>query len=445
MTKKKLVILGGGESGVGAATLGVQQGFDVFLSDFGQIEDQFRNELQELGIEFEEQNHTDFRILSAELIVKSPGIPETASIVQKIRETGIELISEVEFASQYTNAPIIAITGSNGKTTTTAIIHHMFEKAEMKAALCGNIGKSFARLVAEGGYNYYVVEVSSFQLDDINSFKPKVAVLTNLSADHLERYEYKFENYIASKFRITEFQDSSDTLVYGADDQEIQNYFNTHSINATTIPFGLETAHEEGGYTHENQFIINIKKKFKMSIRDLSLRGNHNVYNSLAAGIVAKAFDISDQVVRDSLIDFESIEHRLEFVGTFKGIEFINDSKATNVNSAWYALESMTKPVIWIAGGIDKGNDYSVLQPLVRKKVKAIICLGQDNLALHSAFSKCVDVMMNTENAREAVRLAQHLGNKGDAVLLAPACSSFDLFKNYEDRGNQFKLAVREL
>jgi UDP-N-acetylmuramoylalanine--D-glutamate ligase len=379
--------------------------------------------------------------------MKSPGIPEKVEIVKMIRAKGIQICSEIDFASRYTDAFLIGITGSNGKSTTTTLIHHLLVKGGLKAALVGNIGKSFALAVAQGGYDYYVIEVSNFQLDDIHTFRPNIAVLLNITPDHLDRYNYQMAGYVHSKFRITENQTAEDYFIYCADDPVLKEEMPKRTTKAQMIPFSIETEISNGAYLQNETLTFNINQKpnFTMSIYELSLQGKHNQHNSLAAGIAANIVNVRNEIIRESMRDFESLEHRMEPVLTIKGIDFINDSKATNVNSTWYALESINKPVIWIAGGLDKGNDYTVLQSLVKEKVKAIICLGKDNRKIHEAFARYVDMIGNTQSAHESVMMAYHLGQSGDAVLMSPACASFDLFENYEDRGRQFKAAVRSL
>ncbi len=443
---KKLVILGGAESGVGAAVLGLKKGYEVFVSDNGTIKDRYRPLLQRFNIEFEEGGHTMEKLFEADIIIKSPGIPEKANIIKKLREKGKTIISEIEFASRYTKAKIIAITGSNGKSTCTSLTYHILKRAGFNVGMAGNIGQSFALQVALENFDYYVLELSSFQLDDISTaFKPHIAIVLNITPDHLDRYDYKFENYVASKFKIIQNQDKNDHFIYCADDQVIAEVLRTNEIAAQTYAFGLEHQPEYVAYTENDQLIIHHKTEFKMSTNELALVGKHNVYNSMAAGIAARIYDIRKEVIRESLSDFQSLDHRLEFVAKVGGVEYINDSKATNVNSTWYALESMTKPVIWIVGGVDKGNDYEILKAIVQKKVKAIVCLGENNLRIHEAFSRYVDILVNTMSAEDAVQAAHNLSDKGDVVLLSPACASFDLFENYEDRGNQFKASVRAL
>lgn len=442
----RLVILGAGESGVGTAVLGLKQGYDVFVSDKGKIADKYIKVLNEYKVEFESEQHTEEKILDADVVMKSPGIPDKAEMVKKLRAKGVKIVSEIEFASWYTTAQIIGITGANGKTTTTSLIYHIMQQAGLNVGLGGNIGKSFAMQVATESYDYYVLEISSFQLDDIETFRPNVAVLTNITPDHLDRYNYELQNYVTSKFNITKYQKEGDVFIYCADDEITAQNINQYPTAAHKIPFAYDMEFEEGGFVKDNNLIINYKnQQFTMSNQELGLRGRHNVYNSLAAGIVANVYGLRKEQIRESLADFRSLEHRLETVAKVRGVEFVNDSKATNVNSTWYALESMDKPIIWIAGGIDKGNDYAVLEPLVRKKVKAMICLGVDNTKLHGAFSRMVDIVVNTSNMQDAVKMAYQLGNPGDVVLLSPSCASFDLFENYEDRGRKFKDSVIQL
>lgn len=441
-----MTILGGGESGVGAALLAQQQGYEVFLSDAGKIRDFYKHTLQEAEIRFEEQQHTEAEILLADEVVKSPGIPKEAKVVQNIAQAEIPIISEIEFASRYTDAFIVGITGSNGKTTATSLTYEILRHAGLNVALGGNIGKSFASLVRTGGHDYYVLEISSFQLDDIADFRPDIAVLLNITPDHLDRYEYKMEHYIAAKFRITENQTPQDRFIYCADDPETAENLSNYPSAAMQLPFGFTKAPGRAGWLEEDQIKLSVdQNQFEMSIYELGLQGKHNTYNSMAAGIVGSALGLRKEAIRESLSEFKNLPHRLEKVATIRDVEYINDSKATNVNSTWYALESMNKPVVWIAGGVDKGNDYEVLKPMVRKHVKAIICLGVDNRHLHAAFSRTVDFMFNTTRMDEAVQVAKHMSDKGDVVLLSPACASFDLFENYEDRGDQFKKVVKSL
>lgn len=443
---KKMVILGAGESGVGAAILAKKQGYDVFLSDKGKIKVKYKEEIEKERIEWEENNHSVDKILSADEIIKSPGIPEKAEIIKKIRERNIPIISEIEFAARFTNAHMTCITGSNGKTTTTLLTHHIYTKGGINTGLAGNVGKSLARLVAMEDHKYYVVELSSFQLDDMFKFHSNISILLNITPDHLDRYDYKMQNYVNSKFRIVQNMTENDYFIYCADDEIILNELEQRDIKAKKIPFSLTKKFEEGAWIEKNELIININPKpFNMSIFELALQGKHNLYNSMASGIAGRILELRKEIVRESLSDFQNIEHRLESAGVVHGIEFINDSKATNVNSTWYALESMQKPVIWIAGGVDKGNDYSMLADLVKDKVKAIVCLGKDNKRIHEAFESIVPAIIDTQSAHEAVYASYKLGKKGDVVLLSPACASFDLFENYEDRGHQFKIAVKAL
>ena len=443
---QRLAILGAGESGVGAAYLAQQQGYDVFVSDFGAIADNYKQQLLDWGIRFEEKQHTEAEILNAVEVIKSPGIPDKAPIIKKIKEKGIPVISEIEFAGRYTDAKIVGITGSNGKTTTTSLTYHILKNAGLNVGLAGNIGKSFAYQVATEKFDLYVLELSSFMLDDMYQFKVDIAVLLNITPDHLDRYEYKMENYVASKFRIAQNQTAADYFIYCIDDHETANGVAARSFKAKMLPFSIVKPVEEGAYLDKESLIINIHNdQFTMSINELALQGKHNIYNSMASGIVAKVLEIRNKTISESMGNFQNIEHRLESVGKVSGISFINDSKATNVNSTWYALESMTSDVVLILGGVDKGNDYSMLRDLVRQKVKAIVCLGLDNTRIHDAFKDDVDLIVDTRSAQDAVMTSYHLATKGDTVLLSPACASFDLFKNYEDRGRQFKQAVREL
>jgi UDP-N-acetylmuramoylalanine--D-glutamate ligase len=444
---KKIVILGGGESGVGAAILAKQQGYTVFVSDGSEIKDEFKNELVQHQIEFEEAQHTEEKFLSADEVMKSPGIPEKNELVKKIRAKGIEIISEIELAYRHIgDSKIIAITGSNGKTTTTSLIHHICKTAQLDCAVVGNIGFSFAKQVAVAPKPLYVAEISSFQLDDIKTFKPDVAVLTNITEDHLDRYDYQFKNYINSKFRIVENQNENDVFIYSLDDQVTIKNINNYTIKSTLAPFTMSKQLPQGAYLLNAKMHLKWKnEEMQMNISDFAIKGKHNQYNSMAASLAATAVDIRKEKIREALQTFESLEHRMEPVVTIKGVEFINDSKATNVNSTWFALESMEKPTILILGGIDKGNDYSLIAALIKEKVKAIVCMGSDNLKIHEAFGEVMPLIVNTASAKEAVQAAFHFAEKGDCVLLSPACASFDLFKNYEDRGNQFKQAVKEL
>lgn len=443
--RKRIVILGAGESGVGSAILAQKNGADVFVSDFGEIKEKYKKKLNSHNILWEEKKHTEDLILNADEIIKSPGIPEKVSIVKKAFEKGIPVISEIEYASRYTNAFKICITGSNGKTTTTMLIYHILKNAGLNVGLAGNVGKSWAQQVAEENYDYYVIELSSFQLDGMFDFKAEIAILMNVTPDHLDRYD-GMQGYTDSKFRIIQNQTNNDFFIYCADDEVTKTEVAKRKILAKKLPFSLSESFSEGAYKgNETINIIYQSNELIMSIHDLALKGQHNTYNSMAAGIAAQVLKIRKENIRESLSNFHGVEHRLEPVLKVHGIEFINDSKATNVNSTWYALESVSNNLIWIAGGIDKGNDYSILEELVRKKVKAIICLGKDNTKIHKAFGHIVETIIDVQSASEAVKAAYYLARKDDSVLLSPACASFDLFDNYEDRGNQFKKAVREL
>jgi UDP-N-acetylmuramoylalanine--D-glutamate ligase len=444
---KRMVILGGGESGVGAALLARQQGYAVFVSDGSPLKDQYRQDLERNGIAFEEGRHTEGKILDADEVMKSPGIPDKNDLVKKIRAKGIPVISEIELAYRYKgDSGIIGITGSNGKTTTTAMTYHICKQGGLDCALVGNIGYSFARQVAEDPKKWYVAEISSFQLDDIVSFRPDIAILTNITEDHLDRYDYQFENYIRSKFRIVEHQTKDDYFIYNEDDPVIIKNLNQYSIHSNPLPFTMQHELNKGGFIKNGQMVVETgSERLQMSIYDFALKGIHNQYNTMAAGIASATVGIRKQKIREAIQSFEALEHRMEYVSTVRGVEFINDSKATNVNSTWYALESMDKPTILILGGVDKGNDYSLIRDLVKEKVKAIVCMGTDNRKIQEAFQNDVALMVNTSSAAEAVKAAFHFAAKGDTVLLSPACASFDLFKNYEDRGRQFKEAVRDL
>lgn len=440
------MILGAGESGVGTAILAIKQGWNVFVSDFDAIKDKFKSALNDLNVEWEEGTHTMERILNADLVVKSPGIPNTAASIVAIKAKGIKVISEIEFAGYYTKAKTICITGSNGKTTTTLMTHHILKKAGINVGLAGNIGESFAKQVARENYDWYVLELSSFQLDDMYDFKADIAVLLNITPDHLDRYDYKMENYADSKFRVIQNQTAEDWFIYNYDDELISEGIKNRKIKSQLAPFSLVKELAQGGYVdNKQQLTINIKEQFTMSIHDLALKGKHNTQNSLASGIASRILEIRKEVVRESLSDFVNVEHRLEFVAKVHGIEFINDSKATNVNSTWFALESMEHPTVWIVGGVDKGNDYTELLPLVRDKVKAIICLGKENSKIIEAFQNEVETIVEASSALEAVAYGYRLAKKDETVLLSPACASFDLFENYEHRGNEFKNAVRAL
>ncbi|MFI5220536.1 MAG: UDP-N-acetylmuramoyl-L-alanine--D-glutamate ligase [Bacteroidia bacterium] len=445
---ERLVVLGGAESGAGAAVLAQKQGYEVFVSDLGRINTEYKKILIENKIEFEEGKHSYEKILNATEIIKSPGIPGSAEVIKKVTGKNIPVLSEIEFASRFTKAKMICITGTNGKTTTTLLTHHILKKAGLNTGLAGNVGKSFAWQVAQNKYDYYVLELSSFQLDDMHRFKADIAIMLNITPDHLDRYDYSLQKYIDSKFRIMQNQTTADAFIFCADDDYILAELLKKNPEVTLYPFSIKKEEGMTAYIKENHLYINLIKNqnpFRMSIFELALRGKHNLYNSMAAGIAARVIDIKDDEIRQSFSDFENVEHRLEKVNTVHGIEFINDSKATNVNSTWYALESMDKPVIWIIGGVDKGNDYNMLRDLVKEKVKAIVCLGTENKKIHKAFSDIVPDITDASSAAEAVRISYSKGKKGDVVLLSPACASFDLFKNFEDRGRQFKNAVRSL
>jgi UDP-N-acetylmuramoylalanine--D-glutamate ligase len=445
---KRLVILGGGESGVGTAILGKSKGYDVFVSDFGKIKDHYKQVLIENKIAWEEEKHTEELILNADVVMKSPGIPEKKSaIVIKLVEKGVPVISEIEFAAPFTKAITIGITGSNGKTTTTMLTYHLLKSAGLNVGLGGNIGKSFAWQVADDPYDSYVLEISSFQLDGIIDYKPHIAIITNISPDHLDRYDYKYENYIASKFRITMNQTEDDYLIYDADDEAISEWFKNNKTKAQLIPFSLTQTIETGAFIKEKTMEVNIinEEEFTMETETMALEGKHNMKNAMAATSVAKLMEIRNATIRESLSNFQGVEHRLEKVLKIQNVQYINDSKATNVNATFFALDSMNTPTVWIVGGVDKGNDYNELMSMVREKVKAIICLGVDNKKIIDMFGNVVDMMIEVNNMEDAVNMAQRLSEKGDTVLLSPACASFDLFENYEDRGNQFKQAVRNL
>ncbi len=443
---KYLVILGAGESGVGTAVLGKKQGWKVFVSDFGQIASEYKDELNQYEIAWEEGKHSLDLIQDADIVVKSPGIPDKVAVVKQFLDRNIPVISEIEFAGYYNTAKTVCITGSNGKTTTTMLTYHTFKKAGLNVGLAGNVGKSFAKQVAEENFEWYILELSSFQLDGMFDFKADIAILLNITPDHLDRYEYDMQNYVNSKFRIIQNQGQNDFFIYNADDELITSSLEKIKTEVNSLPFSLRKVIENGGYADEKQLTLNINKDpFIMSIHDLALKGKHNVQNSLASGIASRLVEIRKEVVRDSFSDFQNVEHRLEFVAKVHGISFINDSKATNVNSTWFALESMDAPTVWIVGGVDKGNDYSELLDLVKDKVKAIICLGTDNQKIKDTFNGVVETIVEAGSAMEAVSYGYRLAKKDETVLLSPACASFDLFENYEDRGNQFKSAVRAL
>tara|TARA_B100000768_G_scaffold182009_1_gene208366 strand:- start:8230 stop:9561 length:1332 start_codon:yes stop_codon:yes gene_type:complete len=442
---KRLVVLGGGESGVGAALLGKEKQHDVFLSDAGKIAKKYKDVLRHNEIEWEDEGHTESKILNADVVVKSPGIPDNVPLIQKLNEATISVISEIEFAALFTSASIVGITGSNGKTTTTLMVHQILSRAGLDVAIGGNIGDSFAKQVLNNNANY-VLELSSFQLDGIETFRPHIAIITNITPDHLDRYDYKFENYIASKFRIVMNQTSDDYLIYDADDEVIVSYIKNHKIQSTLVPFSLSRKVTNGTYLEQNKIIIEINNRdIIMPTTNLALEGKHNIKNAMAASTVAHLLKIRKATIRESLEGFQGAEHRLEQVLTINKVKYINDSKATNVNATYYALESMNTPTVWIVGGVDKGNDYKALFPFVNEKIKAIICLGKDNEALFDAFGNMVDNIIETQSMSEAVQIAYKIASSGEAVLLSPACASFDLFENYEDRGHQFKAAVRKL
>lgn len=443
---KRLVILGGGESGIGTALLGKQQGYEIFVSDYGEIKDKYKDVLTHHFIKWEEKTHTEALILNADVVMKSPGIPDKVAIVQKLKDKNVPVISEIEFASQCMQGASVGITGSNGKTTTAVLTHYLLKKGGLNTGLAGNVGKSFAGMVADSEYDSYVLELSSFQLDGVVHYKPHIAVITNISPDHLDRYEYKYELYVASKFRITMNQDANDYLIYDADNETITAWLKENTVKAVKIPFSLSGNNRTGIYVENDTIISNINNEnFTMPINELSLEGKHNVKNAMAATAVAQLMRIRKQTIRESLSDFQAVEHRLEKVLKIQNVQYINDSKATNTNATFFALDSMTAPTVWIMGGVDKGNDYDELMHLVHEKVKAIICLGVDNKKIINAFGNVVDVMVETVSMGEAVKVAQKIAEKGDNVLLSPACASFDLFENYEDRGRQFKAAVQQL
>lgn len=442
----EVVILGAAESGVGAALLAKNKGLNVFVSDFGKIREDYKKLLSDAGIDFEECRHNEKLILGACEIIKSPGIPDKAPIVAAALGKGLPVISEIEFAGRYTHAKKICITGSNGKTTTTMLLWHILQTAGLNVGLAGNVGKSFARQVAEENHDYYVIELSSFQLDGMFDFKAEIGILLNITPDHLDRYDYDFNRYAGSKMRILQNQTENDALIWCADDETVNDRIQQLNLKQHSYPISLQKEFENGAFTENNNIVFNIKgDKFAMTLEELALQGKHNIYNSMAAGVASRLVDIRKETIKECLSDFQNVEHRLEFVANIHGIEFINDSKATNINSVWYALECLNKKIVWIAGGIDKGNDYSKLFELVRHKVKAIVCLGSDNEKLIDAFKDKVEIITETSSAEEAVNVAYYLARKGDAVLLSPACASFDLFENYEDRGRKFKAAVKSL
>lgn len=444
-----MAVLGAGESGVGAALLAQKNGIEVWVSDKGVIQEKYREVLSHHGIPFEEGKHTESQIEDADLVVKSPGIPDKVDLVQKLLKQGVPVVSEIEFAGKFTNARFVGITGSNGKTTTTLLIHHILQRSGMKVGLAGNVGKSLAGLLAEGDdYDWIVVELSSFQLDGVFDFKCDIALLLNITPDHLDRYDYDLMKYASAKMRITQNQDQDCHFIYNLDDPITAEAMKAIEINAQMVPFSIEQKLTEGdgAFIDNEHIIINTNNNsFTMTIQELALQGKHNLYNSMASGVAARILEVRKDLIRECLSDFQNIEHRLEYVNTIYGMRFINDSKATNVNSAWYALESMSEPVVWIVGGVDKGNDYDQVMDLVKEKVRAIVCLGKDNTKLHEVFGDVVEHIADADNMRDAVYASYKLGQKGDAVLLSPACASFDLFQDYEDRGRQFKEAVRNL
>ena len=441
-----LVVLGGGESGVGTAILAKKQGYEIFLSDNGKIKDQYKNVLEDFGINWEEEGHTTAEILKADLVVKSPGIPDHVELIANLIKQGVPVLSEIEFASRYTDAMLIGITGSNGKTTTTMLTNHLLTAGGLEVGMAGNIGDSFALMVAQKDLERYVLEISSFQLDGIETFKPHIAIITNITPDHLDRYDYKFENYIESKFRITMNQGPEDYLIYDSDDPVIEAWLKTNKVAARLIPFSVEKKVEQGAYLEDNKIIITIDKhQFQMSTDTLALEGKHNVKNAMAASTVAQLLKIRKATIRESLENFQGAAHRLEKVLKIHNVHYVNDSKATNVNATYYALDSMNTPTVWIVGGQDKGNDYLALMPLVREKVKAIVCLGWDNAKIIETFGSVVEFVVETTSMEDAVKVSKEVAEPGDTVLLSPACASFDLFLNYQDRGDQFKEQVRKL
>ena len=442
----RIVVLGGGESGIGSAVLAKVKGFDVFLSDMGKIGDKYVDMLNEWKIPFEQGGHTEELILNADEVIKSPGIPSTAAMIKKIEEKGIGIISEIEFAGRYDSAKKVCITGSNGKTTTTSLIYHLLKQAGLNVGLGGNIGKSYAYQVATEKYDIYVLELSSFQLDNVYDFKADIAVITNITPDHLDRYDYNMENYVKAKFRITRNMDKDDCFIFCSDDEITINHLNKIVVKAKQLPFTQKEEVSQGAFVKNDSIIVRYKEQeCDMFIQELALGGKHNIYNSMAAALAAKAMEIDNEAIREGLATFQAVEHRLEKVLSIKDVLYINDSKATNVDAAWYALECQTRPVVWIVGGTDKGNDYSTLVGLAKEKVKAIICMGLDNQKIHDAFGDVVPVMYDVTSAQDAVKTAHNIAQSGDVVLLSPCCASFDLFKNYEDRGRQFKEAVRNL
>ncbi|MBG14840.1 MAG: UDP-N-acetylmuramoyl-L-alanine--D-glutamate ligase [Crocinitomicaceae bacterium] len=446
ISEKEITVLGAAKSGIGAAVLAKKEGLNVFVSDYGEIKQEYKQLLNSLNIDWEENGHSQNRILKSVEVVKSPGISNDVKIIKDLITNNIPVISEIEFAGRYSKGKKICVTGSNGKTTTTLMIKHILSKAGLDVVAVGNVGNSFAQVLSEGDHDYYVIELSSFQLDNMYEFKADISVLLNITPDHLDRYDNDFNKYIQSKFRILNNQSEHQVFIYNADDQVIQNEIQKRKIAPKQLPFSIENQLEQGASLNKNQIQINIKtKETIMSIHELAQQGKHNTYNSMASGIASRVLDIRKEIIRESLSDFQNVEHRLEFVAKIHGIDFINDSKATNVNSTWYALESMQKPTIWIVGGVDKGNDYSMLEGLVKQKVVGIVCLGKSNRKIHRSFGSIVDNIHDSNSAQEAVRISYQLAKKGYAVLLSPACASFDLFEDYEERGTKFKRAVRNL
>lgn len=441
-----LVVLGGGESGVGTAILGLKKGYEVFVSDKGKIKKKYKDVLEHFGIDWEESNHSEEKILKADVVMKSPGIPDSVPLVKQLVANGVPVISEIEFASNYTDAKIIGITGSNGKTTTTMLTYHILKSAGLNVGMAGNIGDSYARMVADEEYDYYVLEISSFQLDGIRDFKPHIAIVTNITPDHLDRYDYKFENYIASKFLIAKNQTPEDYFIYDADDEVLVDWLKKHPIKSKLLPFSLNKNLGEGAFIENKEINIRIQEDImKMTTDTLALEGQHNLKNTMASATVAKLVSIRKQTIRECISNFQGAPHRLEKVLKIHHVQYINDSKATNVNATYYALDSVKTPVVWIVGGVDKGNEYKELMPLVREKVKAIICLGTNNEKIKETFGNVVDLLVETYAMEEAVKVSYKVAERGDTVLLSPACASFDLFENYEDRGNQFKNYVKNL
>ncbi|MBM1108105.1 UDP-N-acetylmuramoyl-L-alanine--D-glutamate ligase [Aurantibacter crassamenti] len=442
----RLVALGAGESGVGTAILGLKKGFEVFVSDKGLIKEKYKKVLIHFGIDWEEGKHTEAKILNADIVMKSPGIPEKVALVQTLIAKEIPVISEIEFATRYTDATVVGITGSNGKTTTTMLTNYIFKSADLNVAMAGNIGDSYAKMVAENNFDFYVLEISSFQLDGIKTFKPHIAIITNITPDHLDRYNYKFENYIASKFLITKNQTKDDYLIYDADDEVLVSWLKEHPVKSQLLPFSIQRKMEEGAYLENNKIVITINNNtIHMTSDSLALEGKHNLKNTMAASLAARLVKIRKETIRESITSFQGAPHRLEKVLKIHHVQYINDSKATNVNATFFALDSMSTPTVWIVGGVDKGNDYRELMPLVREKVKAIVCLGEDNTKIKEFFGNVVDLVVETYAMSEAVKVAYKIAERGDTVLLSPACASFDLFENYEDRGNQFKEAIKNL